>query len=60
LPPSIPDPKFAYGFEEDDTGKLVPQQPPARDDSLGPAFYNALPTTVCSFVVFLYVQKNNV
>ncbi|CAF0787247.1 unnamed protein product [Rotaria sordida] len=41
LPPSIPDPKYAYGFEEDDVGKLIPQHPPDRDDSLGPAFYNA-------------------
>ncbi|CAF0774387.1 unnamed protein product [Rotaria sp. Silwood1] len=41
LPPSIPDPKYAYGFEENDAGKLVPQHPPDRDASLGPAFYNA-------------------
>lgn len=40
LPPSIPDPKYAFGFEEDEKGKLVPQQPPSRDASLGPAFYN--------------------
>ncbi|CAF1227660.1 unnamed protein product, partial [Didymodactylos carnosus] len=38
--PSIPDPKFAYGFEEDDHGALVPQHPPVRDESMGPAFYN--------------------
>ncbi|CAF0962416.1 unnamed protein product [Adineta ricciae] len=43
LPPSIPDPKFAYGFEEDNTGILVPQKPPTRDGSLGPAFYNPPP-----------------
>jgi len=47
LPPSIPDPKFAYGFEEDDIGKLVQQQPPIRDASLGPAFYNTS-GNVCS------------
>ncbi|CAF3707078.1 unnamed protein product [Rotaria sordida] len=40
LPPSIPDPKFAYGFEEDAGGTLVPQQPPTRDGSIGPAFYS--------------------
>ena len=40
VPPSIPDPKFAYGFEEDTGGKLVPQKPPTRDGSIGPAFYN--------------------
>ncbi len=50
VPPSIPDPKFAYGFEEDNGGQLVPQQPPNRDVSLGPAFYNA-PVTVC-FLLF--------
>ncbi|CAM2711420.1 unnamed protein product [Rotaria socialis] len=41
VPPSIPDPKFAFGFEEDGRGKLVPQHPPERDASLGPAFYNS-------------------
>jgi hypothetical protein len=46
VPPSIPDPKFAYGFEEDDGGKLVPQKPPTRDGSIGPAFYNPA-TNVC-------------
>ncbi|CAF1535012.1 unnamed protein product [Adineta steineri] len=44
LPPSIPDPKFAYGFEEDTAGILVPQKPPTRDGSIGPAFYNPPPT----------------
>lgn len=41
LPPSIPDPKFAFGFEEDGAGKLIPQHPPERDATLGPAFYNS-------------------
>lgn len=46
LPPSIPDPKLAYGFEEDASGALVPQQAPQRDASIGPAFYNP-PAAVC-------------
>ncbi|CAF3141392.1 unnamed protein product [Rotaria socialis] len=45
LPPSIPDPKLAYGFEEDAMGTLVPQQAPQRDASIGPAFYSP-PATV--------------
>ena len=24
MPPSIPDPKYSYGFEEDDDGNLIP------------------------------------
>lgn len=41
-PPSIQDPKKAYGFEEANNGELIPQAPPERDTSLGPAFYNAV------------------
>lgn len=41
-PPSIQDPKQAYGFEEAANGELIPQAPPERDASLGPAFYNAV------------------
>ena len=52
LPPSIPDPKYAFGFEEDNAGKLVPQQPPSRDDSLGPAFYNTS-LTVCKSCLYI-------
>ncbi len=37
--PSIQDPKYAYGFEESHTGELIPQAPPERDPSLGPAYY---------------------
>jgi hypothetical protein len=39
-PPSIQDPKYAYGFEEDKHGELIPQAPPDRDASMGPAYYN--------------------
>lgn len=37
--PSIQDPKNAYGFEESHTGELIPQAPPERDPTLGPAYY---------------------
>lgn len=37
--PSIQDPKNAYGFEESHTGELIPQAPPERDPSIGPAYY---------------------
>lgn len=38
--PSIPIPGKSYGYEETDTGGLVPQAPPDRDSTIGPAFYN--------------------
>ncbi|CAF1031534.1 unnamed protein product [Brachionus calyciflorus] len=40
-PPSIQDPKLAYGFEEAANGELIPQAPPERDSTMGPAYYNA-------------------
>jgi hypothetical protein len=40
--PSIQDPKDAYGFEESNNGELIPQAPPQRDPTLGPAYYNAV------------------
>ena len=39
-PPSIQDPKLAYGFEEAANGELIPQAPPERDATIGPAFYS--------------------
>ena len=46
--PSIQDPKFAYGFEESHTGELIPQAPPDRDPSLGPAYYAAQPSSLAA------------
>lgn len=38
--PSIPVPRLAYGYEENEDGTLRKQDPPEKDSSLGPAFYN--------------------
>lgn len=40
LAPSIPTPGQAYGYEEHEDGTLRKQEAPARDNSLGPAFYD--------------------
>lgn len=38
--PSIPIPGKSYGYEETQTGGLVPQACPDRDSTIGPAYYN--------------------
>ncbi|WAQ96592.1 STPG2-like protein, partial [Mya arenaria] len=38
--PSIPTPGKAFGYEECEDGTLKKQDPPDRDFSIGPAFYN--------------------
>lgn len=38
--PSIPMPGQAYGYEECEDGTLKKQDPPDKDKSIGPAFYN--------------------
>ncbi|XP_033103681.1 sperm-tail PG-rich repeat-containing protein 2-like [Anneissia japonica] len=40
--PSIPTPGQSYGYEENEDGVLKKQDPPDRDNSMGPAFYNVL------------------
>jgi len=37
--PSIPIPGKSYGYEETETGGLLPQAPPDRDKTIGPAYY---------------------
>ena len=54
--PSIPVPGMAYGYEENDDGTLRKQDPPNRDNSLGPAFYNP---AVCEYSVYRLVTQKS-
>ena len=60
--PSIPSQGLAYGYEECEDGSLKKQDPPKKDNSIGPAFYNPAYVSfthwlfqqfVCLFVVLL-------
>ena len=50
--PSIPIPGKSYGYEETDTGGLIPQAPPDRDITIGPAYYNVYHVRIYSGVLF--------
>lgn len=50
--PSIPMPGQAYGYEECEDGTLKKQDPPDKDKSIGPAFYN--PTSVRLSHTFIF------
>jgi hypothetical protein len=56
--PSIQDPKYAYGFEESHSGELIPQLPPDRDATLGPAYYNTV-VFICMIGNLLLLISNN-
>ena len=48
--PSIPVPNMAYGYEENEDGTLRKQDPPNRDNTLGPAFYSPVFVSIIMYI----------
>ena len=52
--PSIPTPGQAYGYEENEDGTLVKQDPPDKDNSMGPAYYNLKSVRRDLMIIYYY------
>lgn len=54
--PSIPSPGQAYGYEENNDGSLKKQDPPDKDNTLGPAYYKVEAVGFYSQRLSLYIR----